>query len=192
MNVYSLDIKWIKWDLTDYSESERRKIEKRLPSSLTGFKLYVTSFLDTLYSDRGKQLVLDNLSIRYRVKATDVLFTSVMASDGQCAATAELQEPTMCRIKLKCPYCADYDYDPGYIMVEVTNCTVRLKVDRMACNPYGDPMSEIPMGDLPDIPFQDIAFSKDSQFSYCCPGCDEKHSLVDWILAGQFHLQLPQ
>lgn len=190
MSVYSLDIKWIKWDFTEYSETERRKIEKRLPSSLTDFRLYVTSFLDTLYSDRGKQLVLDNLSMRYRVKATDVLFTSVMASEGQCAAPAESQKPTERRIKLKCQYCVDYD--PDYIMVEVTNCTVQLKVDRMACNPYGDPMSEIPAGDLPDVPFQDIIFSKDSRFSYYCPGCGEKHSLVDWILSGQLSLQIPQ
>lgn len=187
MRIQSISIKYIKWDLTEFAHGERLKIEARLPEALTSFILHLPPHIDTIYSAEGKRRVLDALSLRYRIKAIDVLYVvNDHATSGEVSPVA----PTTRLIKLNCEHCIDYD--PEYIMVNVTNCTVQIKVDRIYCDQYGDPIGERPIGPLPDVRFDDITFSKDSQFSYYCPGCGEEQSLTDWLLSGQLHLTKPQ
>ena len=187
MNTQSINIKYISWDLTEFPHGERLKIEDRLPKALTSFILYIPSYIATIYSEEGKRRVLDALSLRYRVKAVDVLY---VANDCATSDEAASATPTARLIKLNCDHCIDYD--PEYIMVKVTNCTVQLKVDRVYCDQYGDPIDERPIGPLPDVCFDDITFSNDSKFSYYCPGCGEEKSLTDWIMERQLHLTKPQ
>ena len=145
MSVQSIDIKYINWDLTEFAPGERLNIEARLPKALSSFRFHKPSYIGTIYSEEGKRRVLDALSLRYRIKAVDVLYVANTCSTSDEVAYAS---PTARLIKLNCDHCIDYD--PEYIMVEVTNCTVQLKVDRIYCDQYGDPIDERPIGPLPD------------------------------------------